>query len=127
MLVSHCSWKGLVCCFISEWVGLFEWGFCLFLLVGWVFLCAFLFFILRGFVCVCLCLCVLSILLKYMDRKASGPTVQKKGTSGQGTKLKSAQGSSIQGRWEEKQEVKITTHLLKQRSWKCQEKVVLCS
>lgn len=54
-------------------------GICLFLLVGWVSLCAFLFFILMGFVCVCLCLCVLSILLKYMDRKASGPTVQKRG------------------------------------------------
>lgn len=32
-----------------------------------------------------LCVCVLFLLLKYMDREVSGPNVQKKEISGQGT------------------------------------------
>lgn len=51
----------------------------------------------------------------------------KKEISGQSTELKPAQGSSVQGRWQESQEVRITTHLVMQRSWKCHEAVALCS
>lgn len=80
MLLSHCSWKSLVGCFISEWVGLFVWVFWWYLFVcfGWVFVGLKKIYFDVLCMCVCLCLRVLFVLLEYMDRQASGPNMQKR-------------------------------------------------